>query len=475
MKAVNAIALKAWRKVGTRFLPLADVATPDLPMSRLLRLSLFQVSVGMALALVVGTLNRVMIVELGIPAWLVSIAIALPLAFAPFRALIGFKSDHHRSVLGWRRVPYLWLGTLIQFGGLAIMPFALLLLSGDTTGPAWIGDAAAALAFLMVGAGVQTTQTAGLALATDLASREKRPRVVALMYIALLIGIVGSGSIFGLLLRDFSEVKLIQVIQGAAALTMALNLIALWKQEARDPDRVRATGARPEFKSSWLAYARTDGAKRFLTALGIGTASFNMQDIILEPYGGEILGLDVSQTASLTAILAGGALIGYLTTARLLGRGSDPYRLAGYGIASGLPAFALVIISGALGSPVLFRIGAILIGFGGGVFSVATLAAAMNIEDKGSNGLALGAWGATQVTAAGLAMAFGGVLHDGVGSLAISGALGPALSGPATGYGAVYYLELVLLFAALIIIGPLARYARPSSVPQGYDLAATPR
>ena len=462
MKAVNAIALKAWRNIGMRFLPLADVATPDLPMSKLLRLSLFQVSVGMALALIVGTLNRVMIVELGIPAWLVSIAIALPLAFAPFRALIGFKSDHHRSVLGWRRVPYLWLGTLIQFGGLAIMPFALLLLSGDTTGPAWIGDAAAALAFLMVGAGLQTTQTAGLALATDLASPEKRPRVVALMYIALLVS-------------DFTEVKLIQVVQGAAALTMAFNLLALWKQEARDPNRARDKSAPPAFKSSWLAYARTKGATRFLTALGVGTAAFNMQDIILEPYGGEILGLSVSQTASLTAILAGGALVGYLLAARMLGRGADPYRLAGYGIASGLPAFTLVIMSGALDSPTMFRIGAILIGFGGGVFSVATLAAAMSIEDKGSNGLALGAWGATQVTSAGLAMALGGVLHDGVGALATSGALGPALSGPATGYGTVYYLELVLLFAALIVIGPLARYARPSSAPRVYDLAATPR
>ncbi|MDZ7651663.1 MAG: PucC family protein [Burkholderiaceae bacterium] len=82
----------------------------------------------MAAALLVGTLNRVMIVELGVPAWLVALMVALPLLFAPFRALIGFRSDHHRSVLGWRRVPYIWLGTLLQFGGLAIMPFALIML-----------------------------------------------------------------------------------------------------------------------------------------------------------------------------------------------------------------------------------------------------------------------------------------------------------------------------------------------------------
>ena len=98
--------------------------------------------------------------------------VSLPVVFAPFRALIGFRSDTHRSALGWRRVPYIWKGTMIQFGGLAIMPFALLVLSGGGNAgqwPAWVGHLGAGLAFLLVGAGLHTTQTAGLALATDLA------------------------------------------------------------------------------------------------------------------------------------------------------------------------------------------------------------------------------------------------------------------------------------------------------------------
>src|SRR6202012_5725861 len=119
--------------------------------------------------LLIGTLNRVMIVELGVPAWLVAVMVSLPLVFAPFRAIIGFRSDTHRSVLGWRRVPYIWMGTLLQFGGLAIMPFALIVLSGDSPGHVIAGRIRAAISFLLVGAGLQTTQTAGLALATDLA------------------------------------------------------------------------------------------------------------------------------------------------------------------------------------------------------------------------------------------------------------------------------------------------------------------
>ncbi|MHA7838570.1 MAG: PucC family protein, partial [bacterium] len=143
MKAIHDTLARGWMRLGTGLLPFADAASADLPLGRLLRLSLFQVSVGMTLVLLNGTLNRVMIVELDVPAWLVAAMISLPLLIAPFRVFIGFRSDTHRSALGWRRVPYIWYGTLLQFGGFAIMPFALILLSGDTHGPAWLGHASA--------------------------------------------------------------------------------------------------------------------------------------------------------------------------------------------------------------------------------------------------------------------------------------------------------------------------------------------
>ena len=167
MMGINRKFISALQQIGPRFLPFADAATSDLPLSRLLRLSLFQVSVGMALVLLTGTLNRVMIVELDVPAWLVGLMVSIPVLIAPFRALIGFKSDTHKSVLGWRRVPYIWFGTMMQFGGFAILPFALLVLTGDGHGSPMWGEIGAALAFLLIGAGINTTQTAGLALAND--------------------------------------------------------------------------------------------------------------------------------------------------------------------------------------------------------------------------------------------------------------------------------------------------------------------
>jgi MFS transporter, BCD family, chlorophyll transporter len=476
MRKLNHKLARGWSMVSPRFLPFADAATAELPLPRLLRLSLFQVSVGMALVLLNGTLNRVMIIELGVPSWLVALMVSLPLLFAPFRAMIGFRSDHHRSYLGWKRVPYIWFGTLLQFGGLAIMPFALIVLSGDANGPLWIGYAASALAFLLVGAGLHTTQTAGLALATDLAPEASRPRVVAFLYVMLLLGMVASALIYGSALANFSEVRLIQLIQGAAVATMVLNCVALWKQEARKPSATAPDHEQPSFRDAWASFRKGGRSSRVLVAVGLGTAAFSMQDILLEPYGGEVLKLGVGATTALTALLAMGTLGAFTLAASLLGRGADPYRLAGYGALAGIVAFATIIFSGPLGSPLLFRVGTMLIGFGGGLFGVGTLTGAMALAGSGNSGLALGAWGAVQASATGIAIALGGAIRDAVASLAQADLLGPALTGRSVGYAAVYHLEIFLLFVTLIAIGPLVRPAREAQArsSQAFGLAEFP-
>jgi MFS transporter, BCD family, chlorophyll transporter len=391
-----------------------------------------------------------MIVELKVPASLVAIMVALPLVFAPFRALIGFRSDTHRSELGWRRVPYIWMGTLLQFGGFAVMPFALLVLAGmgqAANAPAWIGPLGAAIAFLLVGAGVHITQTVGLALATDLVAPESRPKVVGLMYVMLLIGMSVSALVFGILLHDFSPARLVQVIQGAALLTMILNVISLWKQETRRR-RPRAEEIdNPTFRQAWQLFQRGGNATRRLLAVGLGTMAFTMEDILLEPYGGEILHMSVGETTSLTATLAVGGLMGFGLASQILGRGADPFRMASAGALVGLPAFLCVIAAAPFDSPLLFSFGILLIGFGGGLFGHGTLTATMNLAPKNQVGLALGAWGAVQASAAGVAIALGGVIRDVVAVFA----------GPLSGYLVVYAIELILLVVTMIVMVPLFR------------------
>ena len=455
MNRVSQGVMRAWVGLGPRFLPFADAATPDLPLSRLLRLSLFQVAVGMALVLLIGTLNRVLIVELNVPASLVGIMISLPLIFAPFRALIGFRSDNHRSSLGWKRVPFIYRGTMVQFGGLAIMPFALLVLAHEgeaANAPAWLGDVAAALAFLLVGAGLHTVQTVGLALATDLAPVESQPKVVGLMYVMLLFGMIASALGFGAFLADFTPGRLVQVIQGAAVATIVFNGIALWKQEARNrAPRAAASQHAASFRQAWVSFTHGGQAVRRLVAVGFGTMAFSMEDVLLEPYGGQVLHLTVGDTTKLTATLALGGLFGFGLASRVLSRGADPFRMACYGALVGIPAFAAVIIAAPLSSALLFGGGTFLIGFGAGLFGHGTLTATMNLAPPDQTGLALGAWGAVQASAAGLAIALGGILRDVVATWAQAG------SGAALGYDCVYILEIVLLFATLVVMFPLMR------------------
>jgi BCD family chlorophyll transporter-like MFS transporter len=461
LRRLNLAMARKWNVLGPGLLPFADADSRELFSLRLLRLSLFQVTVGMAVVLLIGTLNRVMIVELGVPAWLVAGMVSLPLVFAPLRAVVGFRSDTHRSVLGWRRVPYLWFGTLLQFGGLAIMPFALIILSGDTTGPLVVGQVAAALAFLLVGAGLHTTQTVGLALATDITPPRAHPQVVALLCVMLMLGMMVSALVFGAVLAQFSEMRLIQVVQASAVITIVLNGIALWKQEARNPALTSPDRARPRFADAWRAYDEGSLALRRLIALGLGTAAFSMQDILLEPYGGQVLHLAVGSTTAFTALLALGGLCGFGLAAKLLGGGMDPYRLAAAGAMAGVLAFCAVIFAAPLQSTAAFGTGVAMIGFGAGLFAHSTLTAAMGMAQPGQVGLTLGIWGAVQASAAGCAVAAGGLIRDGVGALSVRGLFGEALNGPATGYATVYCIEILLLFATLAAVGPLVR--RPSA------------
>jgi len=449
-----------WQRLGTRFMPFADAASADMPLARLLRLALFQVSTGCVLVLLTGTLNRVLIVELDVSVALVSAAVAIPVLAAPLRLVFGHRSDSYRSVLGWRRVPYIWLGSLLAFGGLAIMPFALLLLQSQTVGPSWAGPVAAALAFLLTGFGIHMAQTAGLALAGDLVPRDRRPRAIALLYVMMLLGMIAASGAYSLLLADFSPMRLIQVVQGTAVFLLGVNVLAIWKQEARDP-RLTAPDRRTiSFLQALDDYRRDKGTLRLLLAVAVGSAAFGMQDILLEPYGGEILGMSVGHTTLLTGLWATGTVLGFAWAGHALQRGRQMYRVAARGLLVGIAAFTAIILASPLQWTLLFYIGAWGVGLGGGLFAVSTMLAAMSVSDRAENGLLIGAWGAVQATAIGLSLMLGGLIKNAVNLLALDGALGEAMRGAASGYLVVYHIEIVLLFVCLAIIGPLVGLRR---------------
>jgi BCD family chlorophyll transporter-like MFS transporter len=457
-------ALRKLATLAPKYLPFADVASDNVPLSQLLRLSLFQVTVGMALVMLVGTLNRVMIVELSVPATLVAGMLALPLLFAPFRTLIGHKSDTHVSALGLRRVPYIWKGTMYQFGGFAIMPFALLVLSGygeAVDAPRWIGLSSAALAFLLVGAGVHMVQTVGLALATDLVEEEDQPKVVGLMYVMLLFGMVISALIYGALLETYSPGRLIQVIQGTAVTTIALNMFAMWKQEARSRERAQQMELKPPvpFAEAWTRLMARPGMLRLMIMIGLGTFGFGMADVLLEPYGGQALGFSVAETTRLTALLATGTLIGFGIASRTLGQGGAPLPLGRLGAMIGIPGFAAIILSSVMGGPLLFLAGTLATGLGAGLFGHATLTATIRNAPRNGIGLSLGAWGAVQATSAGIGVALAGITRDILVNLPNEGGLSAA-----TPYNVVFMIEIAFLVLAVLVAVPHGKRRSPAPV-----------
>ncbi len=451
-------------------LPVADIGTKELPMGQILRLALFQVTVGVMYVMFTGTLNRVMIHELGIAAALLGAVLALPILFAPLRLLIGHRSDNHRSALGWRRVPYLWTGTLLMFGGLAIMPFALLVQADYAGEYPVIGSLGAALAFFLSGIGVHMTQTAGLALTNDLAPEGKLPQVVGVMYVMLLLGMVAAVGVFYLLLYDFSHERLIRVVQGTAVVIWALNVLALWKQEPRNPERSRVDRPRPSLSESWQSFVVRGPVKRLLAVIGIGAFGFGMQDIIIEPYGAAVLDLEVAGTTLLTGLWALGMLVGFGVARWLMGRGVNAYGVASIGALIGVVAFTLVIISAPLGSPTVFRVGQTIIGLGGALFYVGTLAATMQLATRDQSGVAIGAWGAVQATALGVSLAVGAGVSDLVSAMANAGQLPQLFTHAAAGYSVVYGMEILLLLAMVVVAWPLMRFSSGESKAASEDL-----
>ena len=143
---------------------------------------------------------------------------------------------------------------------------------------------------------------------------------------------------------------------------------------------------------------------RLLAVIGLGTAGFGMADVLLEPFGGQVLAMSVAETTRLTIVLAFGSLIGFGLASRWLGRGGRPMDVAATGAMIGIPAFVLILISAVTLTVPLLIFATLLAGFGAGLFGHGTLTATMRAAPRDQIGLSLGAWGAVQTTAAGVAI-----------------------------------------------------------------------
>jgi BCD family chlorophyll transporter-like MFS transporter len=217
---------------------------------------------------------------------------------------------------------------------------------------------------------------------------------------------------------------------------------------------------------AWAKLSARPGLVRLLAIIAFGTAGFGMADVLIEPFGGQVLQMSVAETTRLTVYLALGTLVGFTMASRWIGRGrARPLDVAIYGALIGAPAFGLIILSAHLLSVPVLIVAILAAGFRAGLFGHGTLTTTMRSAPRDHIGLSLGAWGAMQTTSAGASIAVGGFLRDRLQS----GGAGVHSGGA---YVPVFFLEIGLLVMALLLAFPM--FGRTLS-PQDPHRAASPR
>lgn len=427
---------------------------PDIKWwSRILRLGLIQFGIGLSLAPISGTLNRVLITDLNIPAVAVGFLIAMHYFISPIRVMIGYRSDKARSLGKWR-TPYVVLGVMLTFGGLACIPFALIILSGDGNMAFWPAMFICTIIFIGYGAGVNIVETIYLALVSDITPPEQRGKVISVLWVMLILGTVISAVIVSALLVDYSHKRLIQVMQSSAIIFVVLTVIALWGQERLRSDGTIISDVKMvRVRLSLWESIKVLGGQRIVQILFvmifIATMAFATHDVLLEPYGGQVLGMSVSATMQLTALWGVMTIIGVAFAGWLLWRKHTPAFLITLGCIIGLIGFGMITYSSREVLANHFRIGVAFVSLGRGLFLVGSIILVMSLTDISHAGLFIGTWGIVQAMAQGFGVIGGGLVRD----------IAQQITGNvAHGYMIVYISSLaLLLFVALLMI---FRYAK---------------
>jgi MFS transporter, BCD family, chlorophyll transporter len=363
------------------------------------------------------------------------------------RAIIGYRSDKSRSMGKWR-TPYIVLGVMLTYGGLALAPFALILLGGHGSISFWPALFICMGIFLAYGAGVSIVETVYLALVSDLTPPKERGKVLSVLWIMLILGTVVSGVVVSRMLVNYSHIMLIQVMQGSAMLFVVLTVIALWEQERLNPDgsvisNLKTIRIRLTLWESLRVLSKEQVLKNFFVVIFIATMAFATHDVLLEPYGGQVLGMSVSATMQLTVLWGIANILGVAVAAFFLWRKGPPVLLIGLGCTVGLVGFAIISYASDVALVGPFQLGVVLISLGRGLFLVGGVILVMSLTEVSHAGLFLGVWGIVQALAQGLGTIGGGIVRDVVQYQTNS---------VVVGYTIVYSGSLILLLIVILLL-----------------------
>lgn len=378
----------------------------------IVRLGMVQAALGAIVVLTTSTLNRIMVIELALPAMLPGLLVGLHYALQVLRPRLGYGSD-----LGGRRTPWI-------LGGMAVLA------SGGVLGAvatAWMatqllaGIVLAVLAFILIGIGVGAAGTSLLVLLAKRTDPARRSAAAAIAWIMMIAGFIVTTVAAGHALDPYSGARLVAVSSAVSAVAMILAIAGVWNVEGNAaPPAVLGVAARDaSFVRDFMEVWAEPKARRFAIFIFISMLAYSAQDLILEPFAGAVFGMTPGETTRLSGAQHGGALVGMILVPVINAllpswrTRTTPWIIGGC-IASALALGALACA--ALAGPGWpLRTTVFLLGVANGAFAVAAIGAMMMLAGRGQTGregVRMGLWGAAQAIAFGIGGFTGAALVD---------------------------------------------------------------
>jgi len=406
----------------------------------IIRLAGYPLGYGLTGALVGGALNRIMVAELGFSIALVGLLFAMPQLVSPLRVWLGYRSDGF-PLWGRRREPYMILGTLIGAAGVVL---AVMLAVTDAAGNLVL-TLGVMLAFVLYGIGRNLAHNAYEALLAERFTGAARPRAMTLFEVVTLVGSVLGAGALGAALRDFDPARLTTIALITMLVVLTLTLLAVLGQEATLKISTAAiTTARAlPFRQALHELVLADPQVRtFFTLILFAFIGTLAQDVLLEPFGGLVLGMSPSATTRLTAFWGVGVLTAMLLCGLLLLRFLPFLMVLRIGLVASTFAFGSVIFVGLTGSADLFRTLVFAMGFGTGIAGAGMLTGLAHFTTTVRAGMLMGVWGMANLLGRAAGSIIGGVVVQ-----TLQWATGSAL----LGYTTVFAIEVVMLLVALTL------------------------
>ena len=407
---------------------------------RIAQMALYQIGFALVCVFVSGVLNRVMFAELGLPATLIGVLLAIPPLLSPLRLWLGYLSDAY-PILGHRRLPYI-------LGGMALVALGL---AGGAWGAMQVGQSALLglvvmlVAFVCYGMGKNGTATTFQALIADVYDEAARPRAVATLKAAFIGGIIASSVVLGNLLDPFSErvfLTVALVVGGGAVLLAALGTLGVEPRGAQ----AQAASQRARELPFWETLRRTFADRQvrlFFFFIGATLLATLTQDIFLEPYGAQVFGMSVNETTRLSMYWGAGTLGAMIVSGVWLVNRLGRRRVAALGLWIVALTFAGLIVAGLNGQARLFVALVLLLGVGSGICASGTLTLMVDFTTPERAGLLMGAWTVAHQLAQAVGNVLGGLVLDGTYALSRSYVVA---------FGAVFALEVVAALAGLLLL-----------------------